>query len=55
MDTTPLRTAYSTLLEAAATDTRAPADGEWTADQITQGDCRPLEQRFQQCNRCRSR
>ncbi|GIJ60877.1 DinB family protein [Virgisporangium aurantiacum] len=32
---TPLREAFRTLLEAAATDTfRAPPDGEWNADQI---------------------
>jgi hypothetical protein len=39
MDTTPLRAAYRTLLEAAATVTGAgvptdPPPGEWTADQI---------------------
>lgn len=38
MDTTPLRDAYRTLLDAATTvaDTGdpAPPDGEWTADQI---------------------
>jgi hypothetical protein len=39
MDTAPLRDAYRTLLEAAATvaesgDTSAPPAGEWNADQI---------------------
>jgi hypothetical protein len=39
MDTTPLRNAYRTLLDAAATvadagDTNAPPAGEWNSDQI---------------------
>ena len=39
MDTTPLRNAYRTLLDAAATvagsgDPKAPPAGEWNADQI---------------------